>query len=143
MRRPKAEGLPFGDKGRISLKELWKIRKGEEVFNQIRDTVADCKVHLETHLGADATKQAANEICRTYLNDSLSKLKGETTLRFFEGPGASVATSVVVGIGVTLVTANPSVGIIAGAGLNPGFIRMVQNRFSTKRRAIGQLQALL
>jgi hypothetical protein len=137
------EGLPFGDKRGISLKELWKIRKGEKVFNELRGVVARCKVHMETQLGEGATKQAANEICRTYLSDNVSELRGETTLRFLEGPTASVATSLIVGVGVSLVTANPLAGIAAGTALNPGFVRMVQNRVNRKRRAIGQLQTLL
>ena len=82
-------------------------------------------------------------MCQTYLNDRLKKMRGEPTLRFLEQPVYSVLTSIVVGISVAAVTANPVIGVIAGAALNPGFIRVVQNGTSRKRRAIGQLQALL
>jgi hypothetical protein len=137
------EGLPFGAKKGLALKELWKIRKDEEIFNEVRNTVADCKLHLESNLSADSTKVAANEMCQTYLNDRLKNVRGEPTLRFLEQPLYSVLTSIVVGISVAAVTANPVIGVIAGAALNPGFVRVVQNGTSRKRRAIGQLRALL
>lgn len=137
------EGLPFGAKTGLALKELWKIRKNEEIFDEVRNTVADCKLHLESNLGVGSTKVAANEMCHTYLNDRLKNMRGEPTLRFLEKPVPSVLTSIVVGVSVALVTANPAFGVIAGAALNPGFVRVVQNGTSRKRRAIGQLQALL
>jgi len=137
------EGLPFGDKTRLALKELWKIRKNEEIFDEVRTTVADCKLHLESNLGVGSTKVAANEMCHTYLNDRLKDMRGEPTLRFLEEPVPSVLTSLVVGISVEAVTANPVIGVFAGTVLNPGFVRVIQNRTSGKRRAIGQLQALL
>ena len=137
------EGLPFGGKRELSLKDLWKIRNNEEVFNELRNTVADCRLHLESNLPTGSSKEAANEMCRSFLSDQLEKLPGETTLRFLEAPGPSVATSLVVGIGVSLLTANPIVGVAAGVTLNPSFARFLQNRISSKRRAVGQLQALL
>ena len=82
-------------------------------------------------------------MCHTYLNDRLKNMRGEPTLRFLEKPVPSVLTSIVVGVSVALVTANPAFGVIPGAALNPGFVRVVQNGTSRKRRAIGQLQALL
>jgi hypothetical protein len=137
------EGLPFGNKAGLALRELWKIRRDEEIFDEIRSTVADCKLHLESNLGPGSTKLAANEMCHTYLDDRLKSMPGEPTLRFLEGPVPSVLTSIVVGISVAAVTANPVIGVIASAALNPGFVRILQNRTSQKRRAIGQLQALL
>jgi hypothetical protein len=137
------EGLPFGGRKGIDLKELWKIRRNEEIFDEVRNTVAGCKLHLESNLGVGSTKAAANEMCRSYLNDRLKDMRGETTLRSLEEPLSSVATSIVVGISVAAVTANPVIGIIAGGALNPGFVRVVQNLASRKRPAIGQLEALL
>ena len=137
------EGLPFGSKTGIELKELWKIRKNEEIFDEVRNTVAECKLHLESNLSPGSTKVAANEMCHTYLDDRLKQMRGEPTLRFLEKPVPSVLTSIVVGISVAAVTANPVIGVIAGGALNPGFVRVVQNRTSRNRKAIGQLQALL
>jgi hypothetical protein len=137
------EGLPFGAKKGIDLKELWEIRRNEEIFDEVRNTVAGCKLHLESNLGVGSTKVAANEMCRSYLNDRLKDMRGETTLRSLEEPLYSVATSIVVGIGVAAITLNPLIGVAAGGALNPGFVRVVQNLASRKRRAIGQLQALL
>jgi hypothetical protein len=137
------EGLPFGAKTGLGLKELWKIRKNEKIFDEVRTTVADCKLHLEANLGVGSTKVAANEMCHTYLSDRLKKMRGEPTLRFLEKPVPSVVTSIVVGVSVAVVTANPAFGVMAGAILNPSFVRVVEDRTSHKRRAIGQLQALL
>jgi hypothetical protein len=137
------EGLPFGDKTVLSLKELWKIRKNDEVFDELRNTVADCKLHLESNLPDGATKEAANEICRSFLGDQLKNRRGEMKLRFLETPGPSLVTSIVVALGVSVLTTNPFVGVVAGTALNPSFVRFLQNRVSKKRRAIGQLQALL
>ena len=138
------ENLPFGNEPKkMSLDDLWKIRKNEPVFNSLRDVVADCKAYLENNLAPGSTKEAASALCRTYLSDHLLTLKGEKALRVLEGPKASLATSVVVGIAVTAVTANPAVGITVGATANPSFIRLLQNRLNRKRRAVSQLQSLL
>jgi hypothetical protein len=137
------EGLPCGAKTGLALKELWKIRKNEEIFDEVRNTVGKCKLHLESNLGVASTKVAANEMCEAYLNDRLKGMRGEPTMRFLEKPVPSVLTSIVVGLGVAAVTANPVLDALAGGALNPGFIRVVQDRTSRKRRAIGQLQALL
>jgi hypothetical protein len=138
------ENLPFGnDPKKLSLDDLWKIRKDESVFNSLRDVVANCKAHLENNLGAGSTKEAARALCRTYLSDHLLKLRGEKALRVLEGPTASVATSVAVSIAVAAVTANPIAGIAVGTTTNPSFVRMLQNRLSRKRRAVSQLQSLL
>jgi hypothetical protein len=137
------EGLPFGDNTGLGLEDLWKIRKNEGDFQEVRTIVADCKRQLEADLPAGASRRAVNAMCRSYIGDRLSALGGEKTLRFLEKPVVGVATSIAVGIGVAIVTANPVVGVGAGAVFSTGFVRLVENPTSHKRRAIAKLQALL
>jgi hypothetical protein len=65
-------------------------------------------------------------MCHTYLNDRLKNMRGSPALRSLEEPVPRVLTSIVVGIRVAAVTANPAIGVIAGTALNPGFVRGVR-----------------
>jgi hypothetical protein len=134
--------LPFGGAEGIAIDDLLSMRKNEEVFRQVQRVVASCKDYIEVNLGPTSTRDGVSAACKSFLHDELEEYERRSVLKFIdENLMAGIGFSLVVG--VALLTAQPAVGVIAGALLTPGVFRVIQRGLDPKRRAIGRLQALL
>jgi hypothetical protein len=136
--------LPFGDQNPIDIETLWKIRRNESVFHEVRLASAACKKMLSENLKESAPPEVATLLCRQFLDDQLlSHTKGEAVLRKLEKPAPSLGLSLAVSVGVSLLTANPFIGIAVGTALNPSLAHLAKQKLSSMDRAVGLLQALL
>jgi hypothetical protein len=134
--------LPFGRHEGIGLDDLWKMRKNEEVFQEIQRVVAACKQYIETNLGPGTTQEGVTATCKTFLQDQLAQYEKKSILKFIdEQPIAGIGVS--LAIGAALLPVTPVVGLIVGALATPQLALLVQRRFDSKRRAFGHLQTLL
>lgn len=68
--------LKFGDDKESGIKDLVKMRRDEDVFVTMRQTVTECKRYLESTLREDVSSQAVAEQTRTFLNDKLKTFEG-------------------------------------------------------------------
>ena len=137
--------LPFGRTEGVGLDDLVKIRKNDDVFKNVRDAVLACKEFLEKDIGADSTRDGVSKSCRAFLDEQLNHCERKNLLRFIEDkPVAGVAFSVAIGAALLPVApVAPALAVIAGAVLTPKLGLLAERRLDPRRRAIGQLQALL
>ena len=138
--------LPFGKSEGISLDDLLKIRKNEDVFEQVRRTVVDCKGYLQKEIGEGSSRQGISDACETFMRKRLASYERKSVLRFIDDhQAAGIAVS--VALGAAMIPAAPLVWpiipVIAGAVLTPQLALLAKRRFDPKRRAISSLQALL
>jgi hypothetical protein len=137
--------LPFGRAEGIRLDELVKIRKNDDVFNNVREAVLACKEFLEQNIGAGSTREGVSISCREFLSEQLDQCERKKLLRFIEDkPVAGVAFSIAVGAALLPVApVAPALALLTGALVTPKLGLLAERRLDPKRRAIGQLQALL
>jgi hypothetical protein len=137
--------LPFGRAEGVGLDDLVKIRKDHDVFNNIREAVVACKEFLEKDIGAGSTRDGVSKSCRAFLDEQLDQCERKKLLRFIEDkPVAGVAFSIAIGAALLPVApVAPALAVIGGAVLTPKLGLLAERRLDPKRRAIGQLQALL
>jgi hypothetical protein len=140
--------LPFGETKGLSLDQLWKMRKTEEVFTAVQRIVAECKEYIRKEVGTQSTKKAVSDACETFLRDHLEKFEKTSVLKFLKFADEKPAVGIVLSmaIGAALLPASPVIAAIATVitpFVTPAVARAVQNRFSPTRQAYGHLQALL
>ncbi len=133
--------LPFGGAGEIDLDTLWKMRRNESVFANLRLLTSQCKKHLEDNLGQGATPKAANALSRQFLQDHLASLPTQKVISFAEKPSVSLVWR----ISLAVATAGTSeiVGELASAALDSSVGKAALSRLSPERRAIAYLNATL
>jgi hypothetical protein len=138
--------LPFGRADGISLKDLLKIRKNEEVFAHVREATGACKNYLNNNIPEGATRDALTKTSREFLKDQLAGYERKSVVRFVdEHPVAGMAYTFAFGVAFLPAGAliPPAIPLIAAAVLTPQIALLARRRFSRKSRAISLLLALL
>jgi hypothetical protein len=134
--------LPFGRTQELGIDQLISLRKNEEVFAQVRETVSSCKEFLEKDIGPESSREGISKATKAFLDDRLADFERNSVLRFVEDkPIAGIAVSLAVG--AALIPVAPAISVVAGAVLTPQLALLAHRRFDPKRRAVGRLQALL
>ncbi len=134
--------LPFGDDKEIGIKDLVKMRKNEDVFVTMRQTVTECKRYLENEHLEDASPQAVTQLTKAFLDEKLKTFEGPKILKFAADHQA-VGIGLGLAMGVALLHAPPLIPLIAGPFFSPDLALRASRRFGRKTRGIANLQALL
>ncbi len=139
--------LPFGEAEGIHLNDLLKLRKNEEVFDEVRQAVAACKRHLENGTLPTASKEVYAGHCRSFMRERLSHYERKSVLRFVDNNiAAGIAFTAAMGVLLTMPVAPlavPAIPVLVSTLLVPKVALQASRWFDPKRRAIGYLQALL
>ena len=120
--------LPFGRTQELGLDQLISLRKNEEVFAQVRETVASCKEFLEEDIGVGSSREGISKATRAFLDERLDNFERNSVLRFIEDrPVAGIVVSIAVG--AALIPAAPAISVVAGAVLTPQLALLARRRF--------------
>lgn len=133
--------LPFGGPGEIDLDTLWKFRRNESVFANVRELTARCKNCLEDNLGQGATPTAAKALAKQFLQDHLASLPTQKVISFTEKPSVSLVWR--TSLAVATLGTSEIVGPLASAVLDSSVAKAALSRWAPKRRAIAYLNAAL
>jgi hypothetical protein len=135
------EILPLSN-DKISISELYKIRKNEEVFSHVRNTLSGCKTYLNENVKEDASPDFINAAFRGYLNDAIDDPQWLKRVKYLDNSviGGSVLS---VSLGTACLLANPLVGLLAPVALSPKLVVEAEKRMNSKTRAISRINALL
>jgi hypothetical protein len=133
--------LKFGDDKEIGIKDLVKMRKNEDVFVTMRQTVTECKRYLENEHLEDASAQAVTELTKAFLNEKLKTF--DPKILKFAADHKVVGIGLGLAMGVALLHVPPLIPLIAGPVLSPDLGLRASRRFGRKTRGIANLQALL
>jgi hypothetical protein len=134
--------IPLGGGKGLSLKDIMSMRKNEEVFQHVRDTLTGCKNYLRENVSETATEDYVKNTCRTYVRDTLDPAERFRNIKFLDNNliGASALS---VGFGALFVGANPFIALAAGALLTPKVFLKVAGAVDKKIRASVRIEALL
>ncbi|QUJ77743.1 hypothetical protein KDD17_07300 [Sulfitobacter albidus] len=134
------EILPLSHK-QLSISELIKLRRNEEVFSHVRSALSDGKTYLAENIREDASQEFVDETFRTFLRNSIEEPKWLKHLKYLDNSivGGSVFS---VSIGAACLLANPLVGLIAPAALSPKLAIEAEKRMNPRTRAITRLNSL-
>lgn len=134
--------IPLGGDNDLSLKDITSMRKNEEVFTHVRDTLLGCKEYLRENVSETATDEYIKKTCRTYVRDTLDPPEKFKNIKFLDNDlvGASALT---VGFGALFLSANPFIALAAGALLTPKVFLKVAGAADKKLRAAVRIEALL
>lgn len=133
--------LPFGNQKDISLKELIKIRKNEEIFSEVGKTVIELKEMIEKENLVNSTQKAINFALKGYLKDRLSSFEKGSIIEFINHPATGIAFS--FSVGVMMISADPLIGLLSGLGtsVTPSLLKKILE--SKEQKALGHIQMLL
>jgi hypothetical protein len=134
--------LPLGEKKGLSVKDIVSMRKGEESFQHIRDTLIGCKDYIRTNVSETASSEFVTKTCREYIRDTLDPQERFKTIKFLDN-NLFAGTALSVAIGALFVTANPFVGLLVPAALTPKAFLAIKGAFDPRVRASIRLEALL
>lgn len=137
--------LPLArDKG-LSLNDIVKLRKNDEVFTHIRTTLIGCKDHVRQELSDSATPEFITRVCREYVRDTLDPRERFKTIKLLDN-NTLAATAFSAGVGALLLTLPglaPLAGVALGAAITPKVFLELAGKADPKIRAAVRLEALL
>jgi hypothetical protein len=134
--------LPLGNKGGLNAQDIVSMRKGEQVFRHIRDTLIGCKDYVHQNVSEDAASDFLTKTCREYVRDHLNSNKHLKAIKFLDN-NLYAGTALSIGIGVAFMAANPWVGLLVPAALTPKALLAAEATFDPRARAAVRLEALL
>ena len=76
--------IPLGGEKGLSLKDIVSMRKGEESFQHIRDTLIGCKDHVRDSVSETASTEFVAKTCRDYIRDTLDPRERFKTIKFLD-----------------------------------------------------------
>jgi hypothetical protein len=96
--------LPLGERKTLTAAEIVSMRKNEEIFRLVRETLSGCKDYIRSNVAEDASREFLTKICRTYVGDHLKPNIAGKIVRFIDNNYvASTAIALAVGTGMLLV----------------------------------------
>jgi hypothetical protein len=134
--------LPLGAKKGLSVKDIVSMRKGEQSFQHIRDTLIGCKDYVRANVSETASSEFVTKTCREYIRDTLDPHEKFKTIKFLDN-NLFAGTALSIAIGALFVTGNPLVGLLVPTALTPKMFLSVKGKFDPRIRAAVRLEALL
>lgn len=134
--------IPLGAKNGLSVKDIVSMRKGEQCFQHIRNTLIGCKDYVRANVSETASREFVTKTCREYIRDTLDPHERFKTIKFLDS-NLFAGTALSIAIGALFVTANPFFGLLVPAALTPKAFLAVEGAFDPQVRAAVRLEALL
>lgn len=135
---------PLITKPNLTIHDILKIRRNEEVFSHASATLRRCSEYLFENLRSEASNESVRKIAKNFILDDLSDKEKLKMLRFIDDNLlAASSTAFIFSLGVSLVTANPWIGAAIPAALTPKLILAGEELLNKKSRAARSLSALL
>jgi hypothetical protein len=134
--------LPLGQRKELSVQDIVSMRKDEEVFRHIRDTLIGCKEYVGANIAKDAASEFVSKTCREYIRDHLNPDERFKTIKFLDN-NLFAGTALSIAVGMAFMAANPWVGLAVPAAFTPKAFLYVEGKFDPRLKAATRLEALL
>jgi hypothetical protein len=118
------------------------MRRDEEVFSHIRETLIGCKEYVSRNIAQDAGAEFVSKACRQYIKDNLDPGERFKTIKFLDN-NLFAGTALSIAVGAAFMAANPWVGLAVPAALTPKAFLYVKGKFDPQLQAAAKLEALL
>jgi hypothetical protein len=134
--------LPLGSRKGLSVDDIVSMRRDEEVFRHIRDTLVGCREYVSENVAEDAGREFVSKTCRQYIKDNLDPAGRFRMIKFLDN-NLFAGTALSIAVGMAFMVANPWVGLAVPAALTPKAFLYFEGKFDPRLRAAVKLEALL
>lgn len=134
--------LPLGKKKGLSVQDIVSMRKGEQVFGHIRDTLIGCMDKVRDNVAESASSDFVSKTCRDYIRDTLDPDERLKAIKFVDS-NLAAGTVFTLAISAVFMAANPLVGLLFPLAFTPKALINAADMLNPKVRAAVRLETLL